>query len=459
MKSSKAEVRRKVHKIPSLQFEAESAMTRFAGLIVFQPLFIALGLKARLTHCFSHIDGAAIYRSGTMYLLLVIQLLLGFRRLRGLDCLRGDPLVGRIVGLDVLPDVATMSRMLSGADARSVEAVRSVSRDLVLDRLEEEHLRVVTLDFDGTVQSTKGHAEGTAVGFNKKKKGSRSYYPLLCTVAQLSMVLDMHHRSGNVHDSNGALEFMSICREAVRARLRKARIETRFDSAFYQNELLTDLAGDGVEFTGSVPFERFPELKRRIAEVDVWERHNATWSSAKCDWKPKSWKEGHRLILFRKRRAKQRKGPLQLDLFEPREYEFEYKAVVTNKTGNAGKILLFHNGRGAQEKLIGDCKQHAAVDVVATRTACGNQLFTWAGVIAHNLSRELQMRSRPMDRSTWPKRPALWIFQSLGTLRQRVLHRAGRLIRPQGELTLRISADAKAQEEITSYVDATRAAA
>ena len=69
------------------------------------------------------------------------------------------------------------------------------------------------------------------------------------------------------------------------------------------------------------------------------------------------------------------------------------------------------------------------------------------------------MRSRPMDRSTWPKRPALWIFQSLGTLRQRVLHRAGRLIRPQGELTLRISADAKAQEEITSYVDATRAAA
>ena len=193
--------------------------------------------------------------------------------------------------------------------------------------------------------------------------------------------------------------------------------------------------------------------------MDVWERHNATWSSAKCDWKPKSWKEGHRLILFRKRRAKQRKGPLQLDLFEPREYEFEYKAVVTNKTGNAGKILLFHNGRGAQEKLIGDCKQHAAVDVVATRTACGNQLFTWAGVIAHNLSRELQMRSRPMDRSTWPKRPALWIFQSLGTLRQRVLHRAGRLIRPQGELTLRISADAKAQEEITSYVDATRAAA
>ena len=28
----------------------------------------------------------------------------------------------------------------------------------------------VTLDFDGSVQSTKRHAEGTAVGYNKKDR-------------------------------------------------------------------------------------------------------------------------------------------------------------------------------------------------------------------------------------------------------------------------------------------------
>jgi hypothetical protein len=55
---------------------------------------------------------------------------------------------------------------------------------LVLERLEKEALQTVTLDFDGSVQSTKRHAEGTAVGFNKEKKGARSYYPLFCTVAQ-----------------------------------------------------------------------------------------------------------------------------------------------------------------------------------------------------------------------------------------------------------------------------------
>jgi len=47
----------------------------------------------------------------------------------------------------------------------------------VIEGLQREQLPRVTLDFDGSVQSTKVHAEGTAVGFNKNKKGARSYYP------------------------------------------------------------------------------------------------------------------------------------------------------------------------------------------------------------------------------------------------------------------------------------------
>ena len=77
-----------------------------------------------------------------------------------------------------------------------------------MERLVAERFASVTLDFDGSVLSTGRHAEGTAVGFNKKKKGARSYYPLFCTVAQTDQVLDVHHRPGNVHDSNGADTFI-----------------------------------------------------------------------------------------------------------------------------------------------------------------------------------------------------------------------------------------------------------
>jgi hypothetical protein len=62
----------------------------------------------------------------------------------------------------------------------------------------------LTLDFDGSVQSDKGHGEGTAVGFNKNKKRARSVYPLFYSVAQTGQFFNRHHRPGNVHDSNGA---------------------------------------------------------------------------------------------------------------------------------------------------------------------------------------------------------------------------------------------------------------
>ena len=66
----------------------------------------------------------------------------------------------------------------------------------------------MTLDFDGSGIITKGHAEGTAVGFNKAKKGGRSYYPLFCRVAQTGQLFDLLHRPGKVHAPIGADEIM-----------------------------------------------------------------------------------------------------------------------------------------------------------------------------------------------------------------------------------------------------------
>jgi hypothetical protein len=106
---------------------------------------------------------------------------LGFRRLRDLDYYGDDPMVRRLMGLKRLPNVSTISRQLAEIDRKAVDNVHTENRCLVLNRLVAEALPRVTLDFDGSVQSTRSHAEGTAVGYNKKRKGARSYYPLFCT--------------------------------------------------------------------------------------------------------------------------------------------------------------------------------------------------------------------------------------------------------------------------------------
>jgi hypothetical protein len=79
-------------------------------------------------------------------------------------------LVKRVLGLKSLPSVPTVSRILSEFDEKSVAAQQALRRGLVLGRLEKEAFNTITLDFDGSVQSTKRHAEGAAVGFNKEKK-------------------------------------------------------------------------------------------------------------------------------------------------------------------------------------------------------------------------------------------------------------------------------------------------
>ncbi len=55
--------------------------------------------------------------------------------------------------------------------------------------------------------------------------------------------LDVHHRPGNVHDSNGAQEFIRACVEHLRQALPGIQIEVRMDGAFFSDALVT-LLGD-----------------------------------------------------------------------------------------------------------------------------------------------------------------------------------------------------------------------
>ena len=451
MKTTPRDPRFSSNHVPSVEFEEASRLTSFAGLVLFQRLFLRLGLLGRLRPCFGHLK-VRIFEHARLMLLLIVHLLLGFRRLAGIDYYRGDPLVQRVVGFTKLPSTSTLTRFLQDMDEPAIEQLRKLNRDLILERLEAERLARVTLDIDGSVQSTKGRVEGTAVGFNKKRKGSRSYWPLYCTVSQISCILDILHRPGNVHDSNGAQDFLLARIRELRAGLsRRPHFEVRGDGAFFDRKLLSALDEEDVAFTCSVPFRRLADLKHLVENATTWRRLNKRWEATEADYLPASWAEIEgrvRFILYRQTSRKQRKQVLparrQLDLFLPDETVYEYKVVVTNRLADSAyAVLAFHNGRGSQEKLFGEANQHCALNVIATLGLHGNQAFNLAAAMAHNLGKELQMatKKRRPNRFLTRTRPALWRFDELGTIRQRLLHRAGRLTRPQGRDTLTMAAN------------------
>jgi hypothetical protein len=456
VKYSKSQIMSRAYKIPALKFEDQN-LTSFAGLIIFQPLMLGLEMKNRLWHCFRHLNLSRIFGPHLITMLLIVHLLLGYRRLRDLTYYQDDPMVKRLLGLNQLPDASTVSRALSSIDDLSIERVRALCRNLVIERLKKIAIYRVTLDFDGSVFSTQSRTtEGTAVGYNRKRKGARSYYPLFCTLAQTGQVFDVYHRPGNVHDSHGAREFIVACIISLKKALPWVKIEVRMDSAFFSDAIVSVLDEKGVEFTLSVPFERFVELKKQIQERSRWRTLDATWSCFVCAWKPKKWKKAYRFLFIRQRYATIRKEPIQLDLFVPYEYGYEFKVIVTNKWASGKKILMYHNGRAAQESVLGELKSQSQMDYIAVRGLLGNQLFMMAAVLSHNLNRELQMATRTPDRGTSEKRTPLWFFEELRSMRHRLIQRAGRFTNPQGNLTLTLSVNESVKKGLLEFLEAAK---
>ena len=456
MKYSKSQIMSRAYKIPDLKFEDQN-LTSFAGLVIFQPLMLGLEIKNRLWHCFRHLNFSRIFGHHIITMLLIVHLLLGYRRLRDLSYYQDDPMVKRLLGLNQLPDASTVSRALSSLDGLSIERLRTLCRNLVIERLKKMAIYRITLDFDGSVFSTQSRTtEGTAVGYNRKRKGARSYYPLFCTLAQTGQVFDVYHRPGNVHDSHGAREFIVACIRALQQALPWVKIEVRMDSAFFSDAIVSILDEMDVEFTVSVPFERFVELKKQIQERSRWRTLDATWSFFECAWKPKKWKKTYRFLFIRQRCATIRKEPIQLDLFVPYEYGYEFKVIVTNKWASGKKVLMYHNGRAMQESVLGELKSQSQMDYIAVRGLLGNQLFMLAAILSHNLNRELQMTTRVPDRGTSEKRTPLWFFEELRSLRHRLIQRAGRFTNPQGNLTLTMSANESVKTGLLEFLEAAK---
>ena len=436
-----------------IRFEPQS-LTSHAGLVVFQRLFSRLQLKERLRGCFRHESGRRAYAPHVVTLLLVVHLLLGCRELRDMARYRNDEAVRRAVGLRRLPDVSTVSRALSDVDARGADRVRALSRDMALERLRALGPRRVTVDFDGTVLATRRLAEGSAVGYNPGRKGERSYWPLFATVAQTGQTLDLLHRPGNVADSTGAVDFIGESMERLRAALPRARLETRMDSAFFDGGLLDELERRGVDYSVSVPFARFADLKAAVEGRRLWRRAGPGLAFFEPRWKPASWDGRRRVVVVRRRVPARRKEPLQLDLFEPREHGFEFKAVVTNKRVRARAVALFHEGRGTQEATFAELKSQCGLGYAPSRKEAANRLFSLAAVLAHNLGRELQMATRAPLRSTTAKRSPLWAFAQLRTMRNDFLLRAGRFLNRAGKPVLSIMSDDKAETVMSEYLAA-----
>ena len=64
------------------------------------------------------------------------------------------------------------------------------------------------IDIDSTAERVCGNQQDAEVGYNPKKKGQRSYHPIMAFVAETKVLLHSWFRCGSAYTSNGIVEFM-----------------------------------------------------------------------------------------------------------------------------------------------------------------------------------------------------------------------------------------------------------
>ena len=145
------------------------------------------------------------------------------------------------------PDQTTLRRFLK----RLAQAIRQLVA--LHDRLRAQlfplprRRTTLTFDLDSVDLTVYGKQQFARVGYNPKKRGRRSYHPLICFEAHLQEFWHGSLRPGNTVTAAGLVAFLKRCLEKVPSSIAWSRVHIRGDSGCFGKRLveLLDTRGCG----------------------------------------------------------------------------------------------------------------------------------------------------------------------------------------------------------------------
>ncbi len=277
MRRRKADLSRRVNGDLHVEFSA-TGLTSYAGLELFSRYLRAIEFNKLLRQ---HLAGAGVcgdFGLVSMVRLLIALLVVGGRRLHHVAFLNHDPLVLRFCALADLPAVHTVSRWLKRFTEASLQRLRALNAAVVARAITRLPLATLTIDVDGTVNSTGLKVERAFRGFNPHHRKVPSYYPITAHLAETGHILRVKNRSGNVHDGKKSIAFLRDLFTQVAETLgHDYRLDFRLDGAFFRREVFQLLETRAAGYAIKVPFWRWLDLKSLIRARRRWKRLEPRW--------------------------------------------------------------------------------------------------------------------------------------------------------------------------------------
>jgi hypothetical protein len=402
----------------------EPHLTHFAGMVLIHAFCQRLGLKRLLQQALRPAPRYREYHPAELVLALFYAIIVGLDRINATRILQYNGAFQRTVGLMRFPDQTALRRFLRRLTPRHIRQLVRLHDQLRRALcIRPRPRRSLVLDLDSVVLVLYGPAEGARVGYNPKKRGRRSYHPLLCFEAHRQEFWHGSLRPGNTVAATGAVPFLRVCLAKVPRGMARSRIRLRGDASFFGKRVVEFLDGERVGY--ALVAREYRGIKA-LAQGCRFRKLRTGWEVGEFQYQPSRWRAPHRFVVVRRPIPTDPVEAKQLTLFKDTTYA--YHVLVTNLTTHPWRVWRFYAQRARVEQHIRELLYDYPLAKIPTGEWLPNvaffQLLLFAFDLVHSFRR---LCLPPTYRTT-----------TLKTVRRELLVIPGRLVKSKNRYLLKL---------------------
>jgi len=413
-----------------------------AGLILPATLVDRLGIES-LINTTVRLDGrvgGAV--PGRKVLTLVNTMLAGGSHIDHADMLRAGASESVVSHRVMAPStLGTFLRSFTFGHVRQLEAVNDLARQRAW--VAGTAPGTLVIDVDSTICEVTGKAkQGAGFGYTHKL----GYHPLLATIASTGEILHGRLRHGSANTQRGTKRFVNELVARARRDDPTRALTLRFDSGFWNNDTIINLARLDVRYTMAIR-TGVGAVQAAIATIpdDAWQHIDYTCDGeaqiAECAYTSgQGTKRVTRRMVVRRTRLT---DTTQQELWP----DWRHHAFLTDLTGDVVDIDRFHREHATVELAIKDLKAGAGLEHLPSGVFSANSAWFQIAILAHNMCRwTAHLGGHDTGRLIVAR-----------TMRTRFLSLPGRLVNRAGKATLRLPTRWPWATTFTSILDTLRA--
>lgn len=357
-------------------------MTRFGGSGLIRRFFKRHQIKEKVDQRV-RVEGRrkSKYSIGDILLSCLYGMFLGYPRPGQMEILTADRVFQCVGGLASFPVQSTISRFLSSLRVCVARQIADLNLDLLMKlRGKFKGWKSITLDLDSHVTPVYGNQQRAGLGYNPKKKGRKSYHPLLCFVGESRDYIGGLFRSGKHHSSYDAVKFLKGMVKTLPSHIKDIRL--RADSGFFSGDMIRYFLREDIEFYVVVPMQ--PWVQKKIQHLKEWKSIDWGIATGECDYVFEK-DASLRMVVVRQKVKKGNRVRKQLKLLHTSDVIYDYQVVLTNSDKEAEQVWRFYNKRACCENFIKEGIYGFGLDKVVSHSYGGNYAWFELLMLAYNL--------------------------------------------------------------------------